>query len=121
MASPTAAPPVVEPIAGAAITAPDEQLLANVRHVARNLCTGVAASKQMGMQYGSGFGGVPLSLTVGADGTVSGGTATYSQLPIDMALEYFGTPEGDYSLTVRDIVSGLGVGCDSFSDNLVTR
>jgi hypothetical protein len=100
---------IVAPIDGADVTAPAQQLYANVRHVANAFCVGVSSSKQFAQQYPGRFAGVPLTLTVGPDRLVTGGTATYSKLPVDMTLEYTGTPEGAYSLTVRDAQSGIGV------------
>ena len=112
---------VVAPIAGANVVAPTEQLRANVRHIAYNLCGGLAGTAQIHEQYGDTYAGVPATLVVQSDGMVSGGTATYSQLPADMALEYSATPEGKYSLTVRDVASGMGVGCDSESNRVIDR
>jgi hypothetical protein len=112
---------VVAPIAGANVVAPTEQLRANVRHIAYNLCGGLAGTAQIHDQYGDTYAGVPATLVVQSDGMVSGGTATYSQLPTDMALEYSATPEGAYSLTVRDFASGIGVGCDSESNRVIDR
>lgn len=112
---------IVAPIAGADVVAPALQLHANVRHVALGLCVGVSSTVQVREQYGDAFDGLPLSLTVGPDGTVSAGKTTFSKLPADMRLEYSATPEGVFRLTVRDAQSGLGVGCDSGSNRLVDR
>ena len=38
-----------------------------------------------------------------------------------IALEYSATPAGAYSLTVRDVESGIGVGCDSGSNRVIDR
>jgi hypothetical protein len=112
---------IVAPIEGADVTAPAQQLHANLRHVAIALCAGVSASKQIAQQYPGTFGGVPSALTIGPDRVVSGGNASYSTLPVDMTLEYTATPAGTYSLTVRDTVSGMGVGCDSSSNAIIDR
>ena len=82
---------------------------------------GVSSSKQFAQQYPGRFAGVPLTLTVGPDRLVTGGTATYSKLPVDMTLKYTGTPDGIYSLTVRDSQSGIGVGCDSTNNRIIDR
>jgi hypothetical protein len=118
-AVPSASGRVVAPIQGADVTAPTQQLRANLRHVAILLCGGLSASKQIARQYPGTLGGVPSSLTVGPDRVITGGNATYSTLPIDMTLEYTATPEGSYSLTVRDALSGIGVGCDSTRNVLI--
>lgn len=112
---------IVAPIPGASVVAPELQLHANVRYVAFALCTGVKASVYVQEQYGGEFGGVPLSLTVGPDGTVSSGNTTFSKLPADMRLEYSAAPDGVFSLTVRDAESNVGVGCDSGSNRVVDR
>lgn len=112
---------IVAPIEGADVTAPAQQLSANVRHVAIALCVGISSTKQIAQQYPGRFAGVPLTLTVRPDRLVIGGTATYSKLPADMTLEYTGTAEGVYSLTVRDAQSGVGVGCDSTSNRIIDR
>ena len=117
----TPAARVVAPIAGADVVAPVDQLYANVRHIAFNLCIGLAGTAQAHEQYGDAFAGVPATLVIQPDGMVSGGSATYSQLPTDMALEYSATPAGPYSLTVRDVASGIGVGCDSGSNRVINR
>jgi hypothetical protein len=112
---------IVAPIAGADVTAPAQQLQANLRHVAFMLCAGISASKQFAQQNPRRFTGVPSSLTVGPDRVVTGGGTTYSTLPIGMTLEYTATPAGTYSLTVRDTQSGMGVGCDSTSNAITDR
>ena len=112
---------IVAPIEGANVTAPAQQLSANVRHVAIALCVGISSTKQIAQQYPGRFAGVPLTLTVRPDRLVIGGTATYSKLPADMTLDYTGTPDGIYSLTVRDAQSGIGVGCDSTSNRIIDR
>ena len=112
---------IVAPIAGADVVAPVDQLYANVRHIAFNLCIGLAGTTQAHEQYGDAFAGVPATLVIQPDGMVSGGSAAYSRLPTDMALEYSATPAGAYSLTVRDVVSGIGVGCDSGSNRVINR
>lgn len=112
---------IVAPIAGADVVAPADQLYANARHIAFNLCIGLAGTAQAHEQYGDVFAGVPETLVVQPDGMVSGGTATYSQLSADMALEYSATPTGAYLVTVRDVESGIGVGCDSGSNRVIDR
>ena len=52
---------------------------------------------------------------------MTGRTATYSKLPVDMTFEYTATRDGAYSLTVRDTQSGIGVGCDSESNTIIDR
>lgn len=126
VAAPTATPAtpatrIVAPLAGADVVAPPLQLRANVRHVAFGLCMGVRSSVQFEKQYGSSFGGLPMSLEVGPDGTVTAGTTTYSKLPADMKLDYLATPEGTYSLMVRDTLSGIGVGCQSGGDQVIEQ
>jgi hypothetical protein len=112
---------IVAPIEGANVTAPAQQLHENVRHVAFALCMGVSSSKQIAQQNPGMYSGLPSALTVGPDRVVNGGNATYSKLPADMTLDYTATPEGAFSLTVRDAQSGMGVGCDSSSNALVDR
>lgn len=112
---------IVAPIEGADVVAPEDQLLANVRHVAFALCIGVSTSAPMAEQYPGQFAGVPAALEIAADGTVSSGDTTFSKLSADMSLEYSATPDGAYSLTVRDTQSALGVGCDSGSNQIVER
>jgi hypothetical protein len=112
---------IVAPIEGADVVAPEDQLLANVWHVAFALCIGVSTSASMAEQYPGQFAGVPAALEIAADGTVSSGDATFSKLPADMSLEYSATPDGAYSLTVRDTQSALGFGCDSGSNQIVER
>lgn len=112
---------VVSPIEGADVVAPDQQLHANVWHVAFGLCVGVASAASMAEQFPGQFQGAPVALDVAADRTVTDGNASYSVLPADMTLEYAATPEGAYSLTVRDAQSGLGVGCDSSINRIVDR
>jgi hypothetical protein len=85
------------------------------------LCVGINESKQFAQQNPGRFIGVPSSLTVGPNRFVTGGNSTYSTLPIGMTLEYTATPEGSYSLTVRDTQSRMGVGCDSTSNAIIDR
>lgn len=62
---------VVAPIAGADVVAPADQLYANVRHVAFNLCIGLAGTAQAHEQDGDAFAGVPVTLVIQPDGMVS--------------------------------------------------
>lgn len=97
---------IVAPLAGADVVEPALQLHANVQHIALGLCVGVTSAAQTHEQYGDAFNGLPLSLTIGPDGTVSNGSTTFSKLPADMRLEYSATPDGVFTLTVRDRRAG---------------
>jgi hypothetical protein len=105
---------VVAPIEGADVTAPADQLRANLRHVIFAL--------GVGLNFSRDHGGLPNGLAIGSDGTISSATATYSQLPPDMHLSYLpASDSGSYKLTITDVESGMAVSYDSAVNQVVDR
>ncbi|GAB3123668.1 hypothetical protein [Glaciibacter psychrotolerans] len=103
---------VVAPVEGADVTAPADQLRANLRHVIFSLC--------IGLNFSRDHGDLPNGLAIAADGTISSATARYTSLPSDMHLSYVPASDGAaYKLTITDVESGIAVSYDSALNQVV--
>lgn len=102
---------VVAPFEDANID-PRNQLHANLVHVVFMLGGPLSYEQTQGM--------LPSALSVAPDGTVTSPGATYSKLAPYMALSYAVAP-GGFTLTVKDIPSGMAVGVDPGSNRVIDR
>ena len=78
----------------------------------------VALALGSALQYERSQGTLPSALSVQPDGTVTSPGVTYSKIAPYMSIDYAVTP-GSYTLTVRDTVSGMAVGIDPTTNQVV--
>ena len=105
---------VVPPFETADVTAPTQQLRANLRHVIFSLAPVLV--------YERDEGALPSSLSVDPDGLVRSPGATYSKIAPYMALTYgiVAGPAG-FTLTVTDTVSGIAESVDPVTRQVIDR
>ena len=105
---------VVPPFETADVTAPTQQLRANLRHVIFSLAPV--------LMYERDQGALPSSLSVNPDGLIRSPGATYSRIAPYMALTYgiVAGPAG-FTLTVTDTVSGMAESVDPVPRQVIDR
>lgn len=105
---------VVPPFETADVTAPTQQLRANLRHVIFSLAPVLV--------YERDRRALPSSLSVDPDGLVRSPGATYSRIAPYMALTYgiVAGPAG-FTLTVSDTVSGMAESVDPVTRQVIDR
>ena len=109
-----AASRVVPPFETADVTAPTQQLRANLRHVIFSLAPA--------LMYERDHGELPSSLSVDPNGLIRSPGATYSTIAPYMALTYgiVAGPAG-FTLTVTDTVSTMAESVDPVTRQLIDR
>jgi hypothetical protein len=105
---------IVQPFDTADVTAPTQQLRANLRHVIFSLAPVLV--------YERDHGTLPSSLSVGPDGTIRSPGATYSKIAPYMALNYGAVsgPAG-FTLTVTDSVGGMAETVDPVTRRVIDQ